>query len=234
MQSKRGQVTLFVIIAVAIVVIALIAFLIYQQNKTQNTTDMSKVESYIKEDLNTKVLQNIILVSYQGGYALPPENSFETPYYQVAYWVSGNETSYPTIEDVSNNIDVLNSIMPKTNFSQIFPQYQITYGEISSTTTLNENNTQVEISWPITITEGSLSKRIETFEFDYDIRLKKLYSAATYTADYVSNETFPNQMPLETNLTIYNYQNASLYEVSDINPEFIINNQPFMFVFASK
>jgi hypothetical protein len=234
MESKRGQVTLFVIIAIAIVIVALISFLIYKQTKTENVTNLGEIESYIQEDLNSKILQNIFLVSYQGGYAIAPDNSFENPYYRVAYWIEGNKTDHPSIEEISTNIDVLNSLMPKTNLSGIFPNYQITSGELSSITTLRENSTVVQISWPITIKKGDLSKNIETFNFEYDIRLKKAYSAAVYIADYIANDTLPNQLPPEINLTIYNYQNASLYEITEANPNFIINNQPLMFVFASK
>jgi len=234
MNTKRGQVTLFVIIAIAIVILALAAFFIYRETKIKSENDVIKVKAQLNDLLETRTLNDIITVAYQGGYALTPKEAFPTPYYPVAYWVDGNTTFYPPLEEIAGNIDYLNFLITDFNLSELYPGYDITAGNFKSNTTILPEKVIISINWPITIKKGSTTQTIENFDYSYNVRLGKLYDAATYAADWSANDSLPDKMPPEVNLTIYNYQDASLYELEDTNPKFMINNQPLILVFAAK
>ena len=234
MMAKRGQVTLFVIIAIVVVAVALVAFLLYQQSTNKSETDVAGVKAQINDLLKTRILNDLTTVASQGGYSEVPEGSFPTPYYQVAYWLDGNETFYPSLKEVSSNVDYLNFLITDFNLNDSFQGYDISTGEFKSNTTILSEKVVVSINWPITIKKGSTTQTIENFEYSYNLRLGKLYDAAVYTADLIANDTIPNKMPPEINLTIYNYENTSLYELKDTNSKFKINNQSLIFVFAGK
>jgi hypothetical protein len=234
MESKRGQVTIFIIVAVAIIVIALIFFLVFRQNTTKSESSISEVKTYLSDILERAVLINIITVAQQGGEAYPSTNSFQTPYYNVSYWVIANTSAYPTQEQLAKNIDSLNSEIAETNLSWFFPGYDISSGKLESNTTLTESGVRVSVKWPITIKKGTTTQTIEDFTFNYNIRLKKLYAAATYTADLVANDTMPIEMPQDINVTVYTYSNSALYEIVDTNTKYQLNKQPYNFVFAVK
>ncbi len=234
MESKRGQVTIFIIVAVAIIVIALIFFLVFRQNTNKSETSVSEVKTYLSDILERAVLINIITVAQQGGEAYPPTTSFQTPYYSVSYWVIDNTSTHPSREQLASNIDLLNSEITETNLSWFFPGYDISSGEFKSNTTLSETGVRVSVKWPITIKKGTTTQTIEDFTFNYNIRLKKLYDAADYTADLIANDTMPIEMPQDINVTVYTYSNAALYEIIDTNAKYQLNKQPYNFVFAVK
>lgn len=235
MLNKRGQLTLFIIIAIVIVALALLLyFVVFRETRVQTENKAIAIKNYVSNSVENRVLLDILTVAYQGGYALAPEDSFPTPFYQVAYWVEKNETFYPSLEEISSNIDFLNFLINEINLSQTFPDFEIAQGELESNTTILPEKVKVSIKWPITIKKGDVVQHIENFDFEYNIRLGKIYDATIYAADSIANETLPTKMPQDMNLTIYIYENASLYEITDTNENFKINDQYFKFVFAGK
>ncbi|MEM4215090.1 MAG: hypothetical protein QW484_01870 [Candidatus Pacearchaeota archaeon] len=232
---KKGQITLFIIIAVVIVAVILITyFTVFRETKVQTETKALAIKNYVEDSIEKRALIDILTVSYQGGYAFAPEDSFPTPFYQIAYWVEKNETFYPSIEEIAANIDFLNTIMGDINLSQAFPDFEISQGTLESNTTILSEKIKVSIKWPITIKKGDIIQKLENFNFEYNIRLGKIYDVATYVAESVANETLPTNIPPDMNLTIYTYENASLYEIIDTNENFKINDQYYRFVFAGK
>jgi len=234
-RGNKGQVTLFVIIAIIIVVLVAGGFFLYKENKTKSQNNVLTIKNYISDSIETEVLRNIITVAYQGGYAFPPIDSLSTPYYSVGYWVIDNETFYPSIEELASNIDFLNYMMGQANLSEVFPDYDLTKGNLESNTTILKDKVLVSINWPITIKKGNDIQTIENFNFQYNLRLGKLYDSAVYSADALSNYTIPDSLPADITLNIYlSNTNASLYELTDTNENFKIANQSFKFIFASK
>ncbi len=234
MVSKRGQLTLFIILAIIIIAIAIAAFFIFRPQVQNTGEQVTTLKTYLSDVIRTQINDNIITVMQQGGYAYAPAESFQTPYNDVAYWVVENNSFYPSLEEMAYNVDLLNFLIGQSNLSAIFPEYQISQGTLESNTTILDDSVQVSVKWPITLKKGTITQTIEKFDFNYEVRLKKLYNAATYTADLVANDTLPSEMPQDMNLTVYVYDNASLYEIQDSNNNFKLNDQPYNFVFAVK
>jgi len=234
MTSKRGQLTLFIILAIIIIAVGLVVFFIFRpQTNAPNTQEqVSGVKTYLSELIESQVHQNILTVAHQGGYSYAPINSFETPYADISFWVVGNQTSYPSLEEITYQIDLLNFMMGLNNLSLTFPGYEISQGTLETNTRINDDSVQVSVKWPVTIRKNEVTQTIEDYNFNYNIRLKKLYNAATYTANLVAKDILPTQMPLDMNLTVYVYDNASLYEIQDTNKNYQLNEQPYNFVFA--
>jgi len=232
MTSKRGQVTLFVILAIIVVALGLTAYFIFKPQAQNTQEQVTSLKTYLSDAISAQIHKNIIKVMQQGGYAFAPLDSFETPYYNVAYWITGNETNYPSLEEVAFNIDLLNFGIGQTNLTPLFSDYEISQGTFESNTTILENTVQVSAKWPITIKKNQVTQTIEDFDFNYDIRLKKLYGVSVYAADLVANDSLPTELPQDMNLTIYVYYNASLYEIQDTNINYQLDQQPYNLVFA--
>lgn len=234
MVSKRGQLTLFIIIGIIIVAIAISIFFIIKPQVQTREEQVATLKAYLTEITENQVHENIIRVSNQGGYAFAPMISFETPYYNVAYWVVENKSFYPSLEEISYNIDLLNFLIGQNNLSELFPNYEISQGTLESNTTILDNQVQVSVKWPITIKKDTITQKLEDFDFTYNIRLKKIYETAAYTADLIAKDTLPSKMPDDMNLTVYVYDESALYEIQDNNKDYQLNEQPYNFVFAVK
>lgn len=232
-RGKKAQVTLFVIIAIVIVAVFLILyFTVFSKPKITPESQVSEVKAYVSDSIQSKVLEDIITVASQGGYALPPENSFPTPFYEVAYWVDNNEIFYPSKEELASNIDFLNYFIGKMDLNQLFSGYDITQGDFESNTTVLNDSVAVSITWPITIKKGSVTQRLENFDFNYNIRLGKLYNAAVQAADDLALDRMPSDLPEDMNLSYYLYDNAALYEIKDVNDDYKLDNESYSIAFA--
>ena len=235
-RGKKAQVTLFVIIAITLVVLTLIAFLVYRDSKTKTDKETTVVKNYLSEALKEKILLNILAVSYQGGYSSPEKDSFPTPFYQVPFWIRENQLNYPSLSDVSKSIDDLNKKIETVNLSLAFSETEIEKGTLTTSTSFTDDKTIVAVNWPIIIKKGTTTQEIEDFNFEYPLRVKRLYETAVYVAGEVKRNkgVLPSQLPQNMELNVFVYPNAILYEIKDKDPLFKVNNQEANFVFAQK
>ncbi len=235
MENKRGQLTIFIIVAVAIIVLVLVFYFgVFRNTQTRNENDAKAIKAYITDSIETRIINNILLVSNQGGYGLVPDEHFLTPFYQVGFWVNGNETFYPSLTEIEGNINYLNYLLGDIDLNTVFPGYNITTGALHTNTTILPEKVIVSIDWPITIRKGNSVQTLDKFDYTYNIRLGRLYNEAAQVAEAVANRNLPENINPEFNLTIYQYDDASLYEIKDTNKNYGINNEYFTLVFAGK
>ncbi len=73
--NKRGQVTIFIIIAVVVIAFIALAYFVYPKIKTSFETDTKNPQAFIEACVKDELKENVELISLQGG-SLEPEHYF--------------------------------------------------------------------------------------------------------------------------------------------------------------
>ena len=73
--SKRGQVTMFIIIAIVIVVIGVLIYLLWPRIFSTSSFDVKNPERFLQECVQDDLIESIKLISKQGG-EIDPSNYY--------------------------------------------------------------------------------------------------------------------------------------------------------------
>jgi len=174
--NKRGQVTIFVIVAILIVAIVAIYFLLIKPpNETQGVYTAS-IYNFVDECIQETAEDAIYEIGQNGGYYFPPSTSTQTG---IAYYYLNGRNIMPKEDILENQISLFieqNLFFCTKNFVQ-FKNYNISQGEISVDTTISKDAVKIEVNYPITLSQGEDSARIEDFEEDIYVRLGLIHSS---------------------------------------------------------
>ena len=84
--KKRGQLTIFILIAIIIIAIVLAYFLFFKKDLSEYTNpDVEKTHVIIKDCIESNLVDSVRLIGLQGGYFTLPERYFETELSKIAY-----------------------------------------------------------------------------------------------------------------------------------------------------
>jgi hypothetical protein len=240
--KKRGQITVFVIIA--IVIIAIIATIIILNNKSnifnnKNSPEIANVNLYIQGCAEQRALDAVRLVGLQGGYVNLPKDYLKTNFSSVAYGYYEGKNTLPTKTTIEKEINYyIESTTQYCIDSVDFPEYNITLGKPSSSTKIEDNQVLVTLKLPATISKAKKTYSIEgPYEIQVPIRLGKIYSTAELIIDNEINN--PDNIEL-SRLSSLDY-NVTIVPVTNTQIIYIItekksqaNNIPYSFLFANK
>jgi len=164
METKRGQVTIFIIIAVVVVAFIALAYVVYPKIKTSFETDTKNPQAFIAECIEDELKEKVDLISVQGG-SLEPEHYFMYMGDKIEYLCYTNEyyqtcvVQQPMLKQHIER-ELQNSIKDKVDLC--FDELKISYEKKGYIVDLKKGDTKVEL----------LLKRIDS-NFEYEITLTK-------------------------------------------------------------
>ena len=108
--SKRGQVTLFIIIGIILIILTASIFLLTTRDgsilsKSINEEEI-EVQAYVDSCLEQVSREAIILISSQGGYYQTPEKSIEFSIYQIPYYFHNTKLNIPNKEVIQEQLSL--------------------------------------------------------------------------------------------------------------------------------
>lgn len=96
---KKGQISMFVIVAIVIIVVILGAYFMYgsvSQKSSQNLSpEAQQVKSYVDECLKSTLTEAVVTIGEQGGYYKVPVNGNSFFFFAKPYYFNGKQTSVP-------------------------------------------------------------------------------------------------------------------------------------------
>jgi hypothetical protein len=213
--NKKGQVTIFIIVAIVIVG-GIIAYFSLKDNLKQSIpSDMEPVYDYYISCLEASTEQGIKLLGEQGGYIDLPDFEPGSPHIPfssqlsffgqaVPYWmyVSGNNflkeqiPSKQTMETQLN--DYVNERLTNCDFEDFEKMGYSVYiedGETSSA--INNLDVKLNVKNKITIFKGDISIVINNHEFSLESKLGKFYDMAIKVYDYEKSDMFLEKYALD-------------------------------------
>ena len=243
MRNKRGQLTIFIIIAILVVASVTLFFVlrgtIQIPGKSLNH-ETTEIQNFVQECLDDSLEEVVFRIGEGGGYYFPPKVS--TPLLEVPYYIKNNKNLMPTKEKIENEISKYVSrelIFCLGDFS-LFPEYEITKGEITAKTIIEPERVVVDVNYPLTIIKGETKSKIEDFSSEVPIRLGIVYDAI---AEFVNEDITTEgecvscllKVLSENNLysNSFDYDNkTNIFIIRDYDSK--VNKKEFVYVFANE
>lgn len=195
--KKRGQITLFIIIGLLILISLFL--LLYIENKKNESLDKTEnadikpIKIYLDSSINKVVERGIYLICMQGGYYDVP-NPVDYSFIKIPYYFYLGEQSIPERETIENEFskylkeELPNYIDNLDAFEDLGYEFEIGNMQIDSSFGETAN---IKINYPITIKKEDTSTKIEEFYYNKNFDFDKIYSAILeFASEHQKNPDF--------------------------------------------
>jgi len=187
--KRKGQVTIFIIIAVVIIAFAGV-FFAFKDNFSFDSSnpEIAPISNFVQECVYNTGFNGLYFLASSSGYFDIPENSDETG---VAYYLIENKKYIPSKEIISKELDKYLEITLPTcvgNFSE-FSEFNITKEEIISSSEIRDNEIILNVNYPLTIKKDNSYYRLSKFNnVKINLRYGQIYSIANEIVDSVDGQ----------------------------------------------
>jgi len=216
--NKKGQVTIFVVLAIVIVAIIVIFFLLPQGPTLFKTGEVDPF-SFLRDCIEPEVRSGISLLSAQGGYRNP----------QGTVTYQGDEVKYLCYTNKDYKTCTVQQPLIKTNFekelnsivkpvadlcmSNLIAEYEkrnyvVSSGDINSEIFIAPGHVVASFDSPLTVTREESSQGFDGFEVIINSEMYNLLFIATSIVDFES--TFGDS---ETTVYLQYYPDLSIHKV---------------------
>lgn len=215
--SKKGQVTLFIVLAI-IVVVGIVGFFIYQDYfKPTNVPDAAQpVYSYYLSCIESITLEGVSILESQGGYIETPEFEAGSPYMPsssqldllgvaIPHWfyVSGNNIvreQVPTIRSMETDLQLyIQEDLQNCDFGDFESRgYLVDVDAGSVTVEIENSQINVEVKNELRFSLDEDFYRFGQHRLTVRSKLGRLYSLAKEIYDYQKEEKFLESYALDT------------------------------------
>ena len=239
--EKRGQVTIFIIMAIVIVGAVVIFFI------ARNMLDLKVYSPEVEniylfvEDCIEKVGNEVVYeIGLKGGYYFPTNLSISTG---IPIYYSDGKNYMPSKEEIENEISyfVNEKLFFCTRNFVDFSDFEITQGEIKTKTTIEEDEVILNVNYPISVTKGESTTVLKEFKnIEIPARLGIVYDSI----DEVIKEQLSHESICLSCILDISLKNDLYVDMMDYDDETVIfifrdenskiNNETFEFVFANK
>ncbi|MDP7263569.1 MAG: hypothetical protein QGI38_03525 [Candidatus Woesearchaeota archaeon] len=236
--NKKGQLAIFIIIGVVMILVFFIFFsndLIFGADDLEGeVTEISQIEletapinGFVEECLKQTAKDAIFYIGQQGGYYnLDNVLDAQSENFESAYYLNIDKNLMPSKKTVEYEISYyINDLIGLCfNDFEVFRDqgYEISYDKLSSSVELNEENAKIELDMPISINRLSAQKNIDRFLVTIDTRFGVEY-------DFVKN-IMDNQMLDTDSISLsYIYSESYLQDLSVIM-DYEEDSQTYFFV----
>jgi hypothetical protein len=215
MENKRGQVTIFIILAIVIVGGVIAYFLLRDTLVEDIPEDMRPVYDYYLSCLEDTTRQGVSLLGEQGGYIELPKfepGSAYAPFSSqlsflgqaVPYWmyVSGNnllKEQIPTKVGMEQQLsEYVSERVGDCDFRDFEAQgYDVYIGNNDVVASINALDVEVQVTNPITIYSGDRFITVTDHQFSLNSKLGKFYEMAVEVYNYEKSGMFLEEYALD-------------------------------------
>jgi len=243
MVQKRGQVTLFVIIAIIIVALVLLFFFIYREKiniPRAEPKQITETRAIVGSVIQNSTYDALYMIGRQGGYINLPVNSLITEKQEIAYALYFGKSNLPPLNFIQKEIsDYINKTLVfyannynlnSTNSSINFSRFD--FDKINVQTTIQDDDILISLSLPTSIQgKNGETFSIDSYTISVPLRFGYVYRVATEITERklkkqaVDESYFKNKdlsidvLPIDTSRVIY-----SLKIPDDVNNKTFIFN----------
>ena len=186
--EKKGQVTLFVILAIILIAAISLYFAFRNKNTSENIPPaVEPIYTSIVSCLETTSKDGAEYIGEQGGYyELPKAISIEYFTKDIPYYYLNSEENIPSLERIELELGnyIYYNLERCINFEYFEKQgYEILGNELLVSPIIRDKGVEINVNYPITITKGSSTERIENFEVFIDADIKKMIEVSKDIVD---------------------------------------------------
>ena len=244
MNKKRGQITIFIIVAILVVAIVALFFAFPKLRTAVGIEKLESPENFIQTCLEDAIKEDVELISLQGG-SLEPSPNILYQDNKLQYLCYSNEYYKPCIVQIPflrKHIEdeIKNSIEEDVDFC--FNSLKQTYGDRGYTTNLKKGETIVEllpqkilltINSEFTFSKDDDNQRRETFRVVVN---NNLYELVAIAQNIIEWETIYGGADPDGYMDAYSNLKVEKYPQTDETTIYILTNKDTenKFQFASR
>lgn len=244
-ENKRGQVTIFIIIAILVVAGVSLFFILKEdtgrEEEIEVDPEVEPIYNYVQGCLDESVKDSLFYVSERGGY-YDLSGVSTTEIMNVPYYIEEGENIIIPKTEIENQLSksIEDDIRACVDLSG-FEDYEIQEGSLSVESSIEKERIDIDMNFPINIQKGESSFQIERFEDTKEVRLGLIYEAISI---YVNEQSELESgfcvdcfYDISTNydFTIDSYtttNNSKIFLISDFNSQ--LNGEELVYSFAGK
>ena len=238
--NKKGQVTIFIIISI-MVVVGVALFFVFKDsiNPDKTSTQTEEVSTFVSDCLEKTTKEVILGIGHGGGYFYPTDFSTNLG---TTYYYLDNKNYMPSIEKIEDEISkaISQRLASCTkNFTSFLNYDSINEGKIQVIAKVSEEKIYVDLEYPLRIVKGDKITLLKDFSFDLEVPLGKFHSIAKDMNKIEKDKqgiclTCNSRIAVENKVTIdmFDYEvYTTIFTIKDENSK--IDNDIFEFVFAN-
>jgi hypothetical protein len=243
MRQKKGQVTIFIIVAILIIG-GIIAFFVLSDKLSPESSipiEIQPINQFVEDCLKETSENALIRIGEQGGYFL----IFDEPSIEgrIPYYLQGTKKSIPSEEEVGQNLagfvrEELSFCI--LNFKDFKEDFKISHELKNVSVSILENSVRFSLDYPITITKKDTETTYQLKDFSLDIhaRLNKIHEISEEIV--LEQEKHPESICLSclydlgfennVNIDMLDYGNSTIFTIIDNKSQ--INDEAYEWNFA--
>jgi hypothetical protein len=233
---KRGQITVFVIIAILIVLGILVYFFIRSNTGADNTrgdTEISETNGLyqaLQECIELDFDSSLILIGLQGGYITVPENHVKGDINKISYGYYNEENVLNTIPEIGEEINnFLESTANNCIDENEYEDLEIIKGNIKSSATIVDGSVKLDLIFPVKIEKADKKVSLtEAYEYEIDSNLFDLIDTSNKIISNIQENPDTIDLTFMTNL---NYD-VVILPIDDDTSIYVINDDDYIFQFG--
>jgi len=177
--NKRGQVTIFIIIAIILIVAVAFYFVLKDDISVDKIpTEVEPVYTNLISCLEETTEEGVEYLGMHGGYYEIPE-AVSISYFtdDIPYYYLNLKTNIPPIERIEGELEnyIHNYLSNCLDFKDFEEQgFEIREGDLLVYVNINEKEIRTKLDYPLTISKGKSTKRLREFEIEIDSDLERL------------------------------------------------------------
>lgn len=216
MKSKKGQVTLFIIIAIVIVAAAVFTFFYVRRIAPLMPAEIRAVETYFQDCIDVHVKEAARIAAMQGGWIelpdfepgsayMPFSNQLNFLGMAVPYWfyVSGNNLAIkqkPSLAQIEEQFsDYIEEHIEECSFDPFIAQGYVIEAEdeLSVSVSIKTSSIDTVVNWPLTIGIGDQLTTINEHKVSTTSAFGSLYETAEHIFDAEQQSLFLENYSLD-------------------------------------
>lgn len=241
--EKKGQITIFIIIAIVIVVGLILYLSVRGGLITQQVSPAIKPIHSFVDNCVSKVGEDAIYhIGETGGYFLYSKRSNEVG---IAYYFDKGENLFPSKEKIQDELSLYMNEMLffcVQNFIE-FPDFEINQKEIKTETRIVKDKVIFNVNYPLTILKDDKSYFLKNFKKEIPTRLNTIFEVASgiieeqmldfenICINCIGDLAFDNKIYVTFNDDPFD-EETMIFSI--IDDEYKINGEDYFFYFANR
>lgn len=240
MKNQKGQMTIFIILAIVIVASIALFFVFRDSIKFKMmSAEAESVYLFVEECINEVGVKVVYDVGAGGGYYFAPNFSTET---DIPYYYSNGKNYMPSKIKIENEISyfVNEKLFFCTRNFVDFTNFEVSQGEIKTDIRIMGDKVVLNVDYPLKITKGKSTSVLGEFKIEIPVRFGVVYdSVAEIIKEQLNDEGICLSCILDVSL-----ENDLYFDMIDYDDETVIfivrdensnvNDVLFEFVFANR
>lgn len=239
--EKKGQVTIFIIVAIMLVSAGGLYFVFKDSKVKENSeipSEIAPIKNFVDSCIESEIEEAVYLIGVGGGYFFPPVLSDERGF---TYYFYGGKNYFPSKEEIEERLSrvIESKIYLCVNDFGNFPSYEIEKRGVKVETDIFEEKIVFDINFPLKISKGEETYLLQDFgETSFYVKLGIIHEGIynLIQEDYYNEEQYClscfSELAFENNLTVEFIEGGlenSLFIIRDYNEKY---DRTFEYVFA--